>query len=427
MTWFFLFLAAAIALRVSSLKKDFFSPAVFFTLLFSFLLAIVSLHLTPIQTPWSSTTHLLFWSSLALYLCGCAIIYALFHVKKPLYTFSFSSIRAHLKEDALKLDWNRLWWVWLLCVGIFLASFFAALVIYGNLPILANNPNEARLKFFSASTLGNYGMHFGPLSLMLGCEMLLFMPRKGKSVHFISMVLLIVFALYATIVTRVDIIRTILFCFVLVNYGRKTINLKHIGLLAGFGLLLFFSFSFIRFSQSAAETLVSTYQFQIPKQFAWCVTMYVYIANNFWNFDYAVQKFIDCNQAYNFGYGFNFFRGFYFLAKLEDPIVKMFGFDNLYNASITKVHGLNTVLFPWHFFTNFGYFGIFFFSLLMGLLVSLYYRNTFLHATLFRTVMWALVIGVLFVSYMVPYWEFWMLYMNVIVFAIAHGKIKGFA
>jgi hypothetical protein len=417
MTWFFLLLAGTVAIRVSSLKKDFFSPAVFFILLYSFLLAIVSLHLTPIQTPWSPTSHLLFWSSVGLYLCGCAIIYLFFHVQKPAYEFSFSSIRSQLQDDAAALDWERLWTVWLICASM----------IIGELPIFAGDPNKARMKFFSSSVFGIYGIHFGPQSLMLGFELLVFKPGNKRSLIFIGFVSAIVFALYATIVTRVDIIRTILFCFVLINYGKKTISFKHIGALAGISIILFFSFSFIRLSQTATESLIATYRFQVPKQFAWCVTMYVYVANNFWNFDYGVQKFIDCNQAYNFGYGFNFLRGFYFLFNLEDPMVKMFGLDNLYNAAITKVHGLNTVLFPWHFFTNFGYFGVFFFSLLMGVVLSLFYRNTFLNATLFRTVLWALIIGVLFVSYMVPYWEFWMLYINVIVFAIAHGKIKGFA
>jgi oligosaccharide repeat unit polymerase len=425
MTWFFLLLAGTIALRISSQKKDFFSPAVFFVLLYAVLLAVNFLRLTPLQTPWSPTTHVLFWSSLGLYLCGCVIVYLLFHVKKISYRFSFPDIRSQLHEDALNLDWRRFRIVWIICTGIFLLAFMSAFAITGNVPVLAADPNEARMEFFGASLLGSYGMHFGPLSLMLACEMLLFMPQERKSFLSIGIISFIVFAFYAMIVTRIDIFRTILFCFVLINYGKRRISLKHMTVLMSFGILLFVAFSLIRVSQSATEAIISSYQFKIPRNMAWSVNMYVYLANNFWNFDYGVQKFIDGNDAYNFGYGFHFLRGFYFLFLLEDPFLKMFGLESLYNPAITKMHGLNTVVFPWHFYSNFGIFGVFFFSLIMGLVISLFYRNTFLHATLFRIVLWGLIIGVLFTSFMIPYWEFWMLYMNIFFFALAHGKIKG--
>jgi oligosaccharide repeat unit polymerase len=424
MTWFFLLLAGIVALRISSQKKDFFSPAVFFILLYAILLAVNFLRLTPIQTPWSTTTHLLFWSSLVLYLCGCAIVFLLFHVKKTSYDFSFPDIHAHLQEDARSLDWGRFRIVWIICMGIFFLSFISSIAITGNVPVFADDPNEARMKFFGASTLGAYGMHFGPLSLMLACEMVLFMPQGKKSLLSIGIISFIVFVFYAMIVTRIDIFRTMLFCFVLINYGKRRITLKHMTALIGLGILIFVVFSLIRVSHSATEAIISSYQFKIPKKLAWSVNMYVYLANNFWNFDYGVQKFIDGNNAYNFGYGFHFFRGLYFLSFVEDPIVRMFGLETLYNQAITKVHGLNTVVFPWHFYSNFGSFGVFFFSLIMGLIISFFYRNTFLHATLFRLSLWALIIGLLFTSFMIPYWEFWMLYMNIFFFAIAHGKLK---
>ncbi|HAJ79239.1 MAG TPA: hypothetical protein DCO75_05665 [Fibrobacteres bacterium] len=422
MTWFFLAIIIAVSAMVSYYKKDFFSPSTFFVLLYCCLLAIYSLKLTPIQTPWSPTTQLLFWGAIGLFLIGCFMVYMLAQNSFKPKIFSFSKIREDISNDSETLDWHRFKIVWLICLIIYIFTFAYTYSVHPELPMFSHNPDKARYKF--TTFMAVYGMHFGPLCLMMSVEMLLFMPAKYGHRLLVWISSFFVLALYITLVSRIDIFRLIFFGVVLFNYGKKNISVKNLIFLSCVGVFVFVMMSLIRVSNTAAESFITNLHLKIPKEYAWSATFYGYISNNFWNFDYGVQKFVDGNNSFPFGYGYYMFRGFYFLTFLMAHIEYMFGFSDLFNGSIVKVTGLNSVVFPWHFFSNFGCYGVFLLSLLSGLLISIYYLNTFRKATLFRLTIWALLVGIITMSFMVPYWEFWMLYMNIIMFALAHGKLR---
>jgi oligosaccharide repeat unit polymerase len=161
---------------------------------------------------------------------------------------------------------------------------------------------------------------------------------------------------------------------------------------------------------------------KMPKQFLWAATGYAYIANNFWNFDYAVQKYIDGNSFYPRSFGFELLRPLFFFSHLEGPVSSLHGFDSLYNESVVKVRGLNTVLFIWHFYKDFGLWGTFLLIFLLGCGLGIFYQNTMERPTLLRLCLWSVFIGMIFFSFMVPLWSFWFTYLNVGVFLLAHKK-----
>ncbi len=424
MTFFFIFVAAVVTISTSLRKKDFFFPVTFFIILYSLLLAINYANLSPIQTPWSPTSHLLFWGSIALFIGGCLSIIVLANIKFQPFIISFPAIRANLHGDAQTIDWKRFQTVWLICAAIFFFAYARSYMIVGEIPLFSRNPETSRLHFFGASLLTNYSIHFGPLSIMLGMEALLFMPLRKKQKMLVFIVSLSILFLYGTIVTRTDIYRVALFGVILYHYGKKNFTLKHIAALLSAGAVLFLIFSLVRVSHTATESFLATSHLRVPREFAWASYFYGYVANNFWNFDYAVRKFFDNNHPYPYGYGFYLFRSFFSITFMEGPFSQMFGFQDIFNSEITRIKGWNTVIFAWHLCKDFSFYGLFIFSLLLGMGSTIYYCNTFIKTTLFRTCMWALIIGIVFLSFINAVWEFWMVYMNILFFALAHGKLK---
>lgn len=89
-----------------------------------------------------------------------------------------------------------------------------------------------------------------------------------------------------------------------------------------------------------------------------------------------------------------------------------------------KAKGLNTVVFVWHFFKDFGVYGVYVLPLVFGMAAASFYVNSINSPTLFRFAMWSLIAPAIILSYSVPLWEFWFVYLNVIVLAVAHKKIR---
>ncbi|MGB7566962.1 MAG: O-antigen polymerase [Chitinivibrionales bacterium] len=424
MTFLFIFVAAIAAVSTSLRKKDFFSPVIFFIILYSLLLAINSLNLSSVQISWSPTSQLLFWGSVALFIGGCASITVLANIKFQPFAISFPAIRADLRRDAQTIDWKRFQTVWLICAVIFFFAYARSYMITGEIPLFSKSPESSRLHFFGASFLSNYAIHFAPPSMMLGIEILLFMQGRKKQKILVFIVSLSILFLYGTIVTRTDIFRFALFGVILYHYGKKNLSLKHIAVLLFAGAALFVMFSLIRVSHTATQAFLATSHLRMPKEYGWASNFYGYVANNFWNFDYAVRKFYDNNQSYPYGYGFYLFRSLFAVTFMEGPFSQMFGFQDIFNSEITRIKGWNTIIFTWHLCKDFSFYGLFLFSLFLGMSSMMYYCNTFIKTTLFRTSLWALIIGLIFLSFINAVWEFWMIPMNILFFALAHGKLK---
>ena len=403
-------------------KQDIFSPGRFFVLTYSLLLSISCLNLSAIQSPWGLSTSLLFWGSCSVFISGGTIVFLL---KKTLYPFSgppLNSVKRLIEEDAKKINWMWFLGVWAVCVLLFAFIYFFGFLYTGIVPILSVNPDKARLTFLNSHIIVSVGWFFGPLSLMLATE-IVFWANLDKRIKTIVIAFsCLVLALYLTLVTRLDLLRYFLFAIVLFHYGKKRLSLKHFFLLftIGFGFLLIMSFSRIKYE--SMSSFATGIKIKMPKQFLWAATGYAYIANNFWNFDYAVQKYIDGNSFYPRSFGFELLRPLFFFSHLEGPVSSLHGFDSLYNESVVKVRGLNTVLFIWHFYKDFGLWGMFLLIFFLGCGLGIFYQNTMERPTLLRLCLWAVFIGMIFFSFMVPLWSFWFTYLNVGVFLLAHKK-----
>jgi oligosaccharide repeat unit polymerase len=96
---------------------------------------------------------------------------------------------------------------------------------------------------------------------------------------------------------------------------------------------------------------------------------YKYIANNFWNLDYALEKY-NSGHGHPHTWGLTTFSGIAIaipvFGNIWDYILQAFQFDTMFNESNQKVQHLNTISYQWSLFKDFGYVGVYTFSFLWG-------------------------------------------------------------
>lgn len=423
MTWVYLGILAFTVAPAILRGRDLLSPVRIYVSIYSLLLALYSLELSRLQTPWSQTTSMLFWGANFLYLAGAFLVHMTARISFPDWRFDFGAIKAGLFADARTVDWEWFYKVFKVCSWVFVASFAGSAFITGVIPVLADHPDKARMVFFSASLLTNYGIFFGPLALMLSVELLLFAGlRRERRIKVIA-VAVVLFLLYMTIITRYDIFRFFLFAIVFYHYGKKNLGFGHLAL--GFlALAAIFMVGFlVRVNTDSIEAFNEIIKIKLPKHLAWASNFYSYLANDFWNLDYAIRKFEDGNDYYPRQWGFGMFRGLLNTLHLEGPLIQMFGFDSIMNESIEKVKGLNTIVYVWSFYKDFGIFGVYFLTLAGSLAFNLYYANTMLKPSLLRLALWALFVPAVLLSYHAALWECWFWYFNMAGVLVAHRRL----
>ena len=424
MTFVFLIVLFVTVFSAFRYNKDIFSPARIYISIYSLLLAINSLRLSALQTPWTLTTHLLFWGASFFFVAGGVLILLVNRINNPLAAINFGHIRDNIKATAETTDWNWFHQVWVFCTIVFFASYLMSYLITGAIPLFTSEPDDARIKFFGASLASNIGLFFGPLSLILATELAFFGSLQGKRRIPVFIASLVTLILYITIVTRLDLFRFFIFAIIVYHYGKKKLTAAQLLSVIGVSLLVFVAFFLLRIKYNSMAMLGEMNLLKMPLKYIWCSNFYAYVAGNFWNMDFSFAKFVEGLASHPQGWGFDLSRPFLYLAHMESGLANSYGFDSIMNESVVRVKGLNTIIYVWHFFKDFGAFGVYFLPLAFGALVTVFYVNTMNAPTVFRISMWALIVPMIVFSYIVPLWEFWFTYLNFLIMAIAHRRLK---
>jgi oligosaccharide repeat unit polymerase len=406
---------------------DLLSPSRIYIGVYSLLLSVYFLNLSQLQTPWAFSTHLLFWGSSFTFVAGGFWAWILAKSRHPEWQLDFVRLRASLAEDRAALDWRHFGKVLWFCIWGYLASFVISLVITGGLPAFMENPDRARMDFFSASLLTNYGIFLGPTSLMLGLEMLWFSDLSKQARRRVAAMLILVLLTYITIVTRYDLFRVLIFSIALYHYGKRPLRLPHLALGMSLAIGMFLVGFLARVSSDTIGTFNEMIKIKLPHRIAWASNIYAYLANDFWNLDFAMKRFVEAgDREYPMQWGASLFRPLLSNLHLEHPIVMSYGFDTMFNESATKVEGLNTVVYVWHLYKDFGFAGAFILTFVAGLCLWKFYLNTLMAPRLFGIAVLGILAGAVALSYHSPLWEMWFVYLNLGMIAIAHRKLRAF-
>lgn len=226
-------------------KRDFFSPANIFILIYSALLFINSFGLSRYQAPWSPTTAILFFGASGLFLSGILIVRLYFGVSNA-HVIGLPEVRGSLAEESRLLDWD--WFSkWIYVAGaIFLLGFLEAFLRAKQLPIVARDPNEARLDFILHSRIFVHAWLFGPPTLMLCFEYLLLSRLSlGRKLPVIIVGLIVALA-YLSLVTRADLYRFLLFALLLYHYTKRRISGRILLLSVIIAMVIFIAFILLR-------------------------------------------------------------------------------------------------------------------------------------------------------------------------------------
>lgn len=427
MSWVFLFVLLATILAALAFRQDIFAPARIYLIIYSLLLAINSLNLSTIQVPWCAATHIFFWGASVMFLAGASLIGLAGKSKFPTWKLDFPKVRSALKADAGSLDWNWFSKVLIASTAIFVVSYIVSFIKTGEIPAFSSTPDDARLAFSSATFLTYYGLYFGPISLMLSAELIMFGSHKGWRLKGHYLAFGIVLLLYLTIITRFDIFRFLIFLVILYHYGRNNLKLWHLVTVLLAILIVFFSASLIRLNGDAIGALNESIKVKLPRNIAWASGFYAYLANDFWNMNYAFERFTDGNHIYPHSLGLGMMRALtFFTLRIEPGLIETFGYDTVMNTMAERVQGLNTVVYVWHIWKDFGPVGVFIVPLVGGILLGKFYLNSLLKPTLFRISMWGCLIAIVILSFHFPIWELWFFYINILMIALAHKRITLF-
>ena len=402
---------------------DYFSPGTIYVLAYSFLLAINSLGLSRLQHPWALTTRYLFWGASFLFVFATLITKLAVNIRWPSFHIDFSDLRSSLRQDASIMDWDWFRKCFLFCCAVYGISFASACIKTGGIPILMNAPDQARIVFYSSNIFINIGLFFGPLSLILGVELLYFGVSSKIQKWLTALLVCVAFLSYLTIAMRLDLFRFLFFALILYHYGSKPLNIKRIALATLVGMAIFVGIFLMRVHGDAVQSLNEIVQVKMPKKYFWFSQIYAYVVSNFWNMDYAFSRYVENQGFHPMSWGFDLFRAVFFLLHLEGPVQTAYGFDGIFNESINMVHGLNSTVYVWHFYKDFGVTGVFLLSFGFGLSAAIFDFNTMRRPTLFRISLWGLFAGIILFSATAALWSFWLMYLNIFFIALAHRKI----
>jgi oligosaccharide repeat unit polymerase len=99
--------------------------------------------------------------------------------------------------------------------------------------------------------------------------------------------------------------------------------------------------------------------------------VYQYLCNGYWNFGKGVARYYLGLQPTT--WGFSSFSGFWYWITNIFVIQESFGWDTLFNHSIIKYSGLNSVAYQWPILKDFGLIGMAIGSALCGYITSIFY------------------------------------------------------
>lgn len=370
-------------------KKDFFSPPSVYCFSQSLTLGIAYLKLDPAMTDFHLKTWL-FWGGAMMSFCVGAFCVRLVWKEK---TLANEKLRTSAKFSPTFYNWKLHLVFSFVVFGFFCLGVFGIVKVAGNLLLLTGEPAKWMTKYVD---YGFWAVLFcsSPLVILFFGVASFKSINPVRSVRWISRVMILV-TIALNILAYPN--RGTLFysCGVLIifyNYLHKRIAPALILICLGLAACAFIFVSSLRsqYGINSIKRMSADAIIDLP---------YKYVANNYWNFDYAINPPVD-REYHPHTYGIDFFNGMFDYFRISGAFRKSFGWDGLFNERIEKVRGLNTASYLWEVYKDLYTPGIFLFPFLCG------FALTYLHCCVKRQVKPRNVIFYALFIYQVAWWFF---------------------
>lgn len=357
----YIFLVAFAVFFFSLFKKgtDIFSPARLFIMIWLLALGLAEMKLSRHQIEWSNYSWFMILISVLSALLGVFVVYVI-NFKKPLKSLN------EIRNELIHFNFNKKLFFRLIII-LFLVYMGSYLIIYlvkGYIPFFTSDPNSTRTKW----SLFGFGLiiHIAPTIIYLIVVFYLYIKINLAVKVFLFSLLFLTISSFFLLLSRFDLVISIILSIVLLFYGTYKFRAKYLFLLVTILVALMYGVSTIRTSRFFIEYLYYTAQMKYSLKYAFLTEPYMYVVMNLENFANAVDKL----TQFTFGYfSFDFLLA---LSGLKhwiagNVIIKDFPFilNNDYNTY--------TMFFI--YYRDFGVFGLFVIPFLWGFIFSyLYYK-----------------------------------------------------
>ncbi|MEE9450791.1 MAG: O-antigen polymerase [Ignavibacteriaceae bacterium] len=368
-----------------SLKKhtDLFSPAKVFSLIWAVVILLTEFKFSGYQNNWTLFSWFTLTTGLCSFLLGLYITYYLY-LGKPL--IPIKTIRESIQITD-KFDLRKLLIIIVLLFTAYFISYIVEVISFGTLPILSPNPDQARIDF------GIFGFHLfvnlEPILLFFCLEYLVLKTKRKKKKFIVISIFIISFVSYFFLLQRYNYFLFFVISIGFLYYASKIINLKKILIVA----IVFISFlsvlQSIRLSKYAADFHYVISKMEYSKDYAMFTWPYMYIVMNLENLAVGVEKLDDNSYGLLTGDWLMASTGIKHWAKEYFNIDKQ---KYLYSAYTTSP-------FIWDYYYDFGLGGVFSLSLLVGIIVGLFYYKMRITGELKWIVIYSFFLFVIVISF----------------------------
>ena len=359
------FLVGLVALLLASVfKKNLFSPPLLYLLVQSFMFGIAYLKLMPAMTDYQLNTWLVWGGGLFSFLSACYL---------ARLSFRFSNYSLVLPETlslSTEYNWKSHFILSFLALAFFLYGVLGVVSIAGNLVLLTDNPS-LWLDGKTSKVL-SYAIFFTSSPMVVA----LFGVASFKSYNPIRWIrntskiicLLTIVLSFLTFPSRGVNLMCVGFLFILANYLYKRITWKMAVVVASLILFFFIGVASVKGQYGEMDVMNNELVDEVA------LLPYKYIANNYWNLDYAFNRASDVPE-HSWTYGIDAFYGITHLLSIGPGLQASFGWDTPFNESIEKVSSLNTIPYLWDAYKDFGYPGIFLVPFFWGFIFTFLYKK----------------------------------------------------
>lgn len=369
-------------------KRDFFNPASVYIFTQTLTLGIAYFKLDPAMTDFRWFTWLVWLGSMAAFIFG-VLTYHFAAGGRPNFVAP--------PGPPERYNWHRHFAVSLLLFFAFLIGVVMMVYTVGNF-ILFTGESE---KWVSADA--EYIPYNPELVLSSPLVVMWFAVASFRSlnpcrkIRVFSKIMVVVTIIIATCTypSRTPLFLSLGTLIILFNFLRKRIPAWFIllGVLLGFSFFIAIALLRAQYGTRSLEGMAAKAVISIP---------YNYVANNYWNMDYALNPPVD-DIIHPFTYGVDAFSGmFSYVRGIPGALRDMNGWDSDGNASSIKVGGYNTFGYQWHVYKDFGMVGVVLFPFFAGFLMSWLYRKVMVENSVGLWLIWAIALYFLGWSFFLP-------------------------